>query len=143
MDFEGASVFLKKLAAGAAMQLSTRQVYALYTTETASHVRWPLFYGSLSHYMQLYLMDTSVWVLAYANVIFLYSHITTQHLWLKASSFAFPWIFHVGLLQGIPSCGALSVIYSMAKCWCMLLHQERQHTKTTIKRPCPQSSIRF
>ena len=90
VDFEGATVFLKKRAAGAAMQLRSRHVFELYTNQTTVATRWALYYGSLAHYMNCWMMDHTVFLLAYLLVVFVQGNVELHQLYLDGSSFSRP-----------------------------------------------------
>jgi hypothetical protein len=101
-EFNAASVFLKKLAQGCAMQLASRQVTDLYLTHLTIMQKIALFYGTLNHFVNIVAADTSIFVFAYMFTAFQVAQITTENLWLVGSAAGAPWILQLGFLNALP-----------------------------------------
>ena len=59
VEFNAASVFLKKLSQGCVMQLASRQVCDLYLMHLTMAQKIAVFYGTLNHFIILYVADRS------------------------------------------------------------------------------------
>eukprot|EP00668_Euglena_longa_P002959 GGOE01003456.1.p1 GENE.GGOE01003456.1~~GGOE01003456.1.p1 ORF type:complete len:3098 (-),score=946.50 GGOE01003456.1:364-9156(-) len=102
VEFNAASTFLKKLAQGCVMQLASRQVAELYLTELTFWQRWALFYGTISHFLTIYITDLSIFVFAYMWVCFQLAQITPVSMGSFGSSASAAWLLPLGALNALP-----------------------------------------
>jgi hypothetical protein len=102
VEFNAASVFLKKLAQGCVMQLASRQVCDLYLTELTCAQKFALFYGTINHFIIIWISDHSVVAFTSMWVLFQLADITPPDLGMHGSLAGIPWIIPLGILNALP-----------------------------------------
>ena len=102
VEFNAASVFLKKLAQGCVMQLASRQVCDLYLTHLTVAQKVALFYGTVNHFIIIWISDKSVFLFTAMWVLFQTAQITPVDLGHFGSMASIPWILPLGLLNALP-----------------------------------------
>uniref|UniRef100_A0A7S1JEU0 GH16 domain-containing protein n=1 Tax=Eutreptiella gymnastica TaxID=73025 RepID=A0A7S1JEU0_9EUGL len=102
VEFNAASVFLKKLAQGCVMQLASRQVCDLYLVHLTIFQKIALFLGTLNHFMVIVIADTSIFLFTWCFVLYQVAQISAGQLYLNGSKAGNPWIFQLGFLNVLP-----------------------------------------
>eukprot|EP00669_Euglena_mutabilis_P011079 TRINITY_DN574_c0_g1_i2.p1 TRINITY_DN574_c0_g1~~TRINITY_DN574_c0_g1_i2.p1 ORF type:complete len:782 (+),score=364.67 TRINITY_DN574_c0_g1_i2:3-2348(+) len=102
VEFNAASVFLKKLAQGCVMQLASRQVCDLYLTHLTAAQKITLFYGTLNHFLILYISDRAVVIFTAMWVLFQVAEIDPNIIASLGSSAGAAWILPLGVLNALP-----------------------------------------
>ena len=69
-EFLAASLFFKKLAQGAVMQLASRQMCDLYVTRLMVLEKVALFYGTINHFINIWIQDVSIFAFTYMMVLY-------------------------------------------------------------------------
>ena len=88
------------------------QVFDLYTSETSLTTRWALYYGSLAHYVNIYLMDHTVFLLAYCLVVFASGNVGLHRIRLAGSAFSAPWLIQLGFFHVLPMLAEMKLEFS-------------------------------
>lgn len=99
--FNAATLFLTKLAQGAAQQVLSKDVFHL--NETLPHFsRFSLFFGGLGFYVTNYMMVTSIFCYLYSLIFFAIADVSYHQLGLVGSAIAVPWLIQIGFIQMFP-----------------------------------------
>ena len=99
--FNAATVFLTKLAQGAAQQVLSKDVYVINETLPVLE-RFSLFFGSLGFYVITYFMVFSIFCYLFSLTFFAIAGVSYHQLGLVGSAIAVPWIIQVGFIQMFP-----------------------------------------
>ena len=99
--FNAATVFLTKLAQGAAQQVLSKDVYVINETLPVLE-RFSLFFGSLGFYVITYFMVFSIFCYLFSLTFFAIAGVSYHQLGLVGSAIAVPWILQVGFIQMFP-----------------------------------------
>ena len=95
-------VFIKKLAQGAVMQMASRQVCDLYLRHLTIFQKVAVFYGTLNHFLTLYVADKSIMLYPAMWVLFAVAGISPNVLASHGSPIGVPWLIPLGALNMLP-----------------------------------------